>query len=136
LVTYRGSVLGIVNAVDHLWRVSLEPGKESTRVASFGSPPTPSLVPPRATLSSVTQGLSGGRRFQGRQFPYSRADWWSSVVRRSLSCALSLTGGPQGPRDHFPDNSPSALEVRVSPLGGYFRVERHLPYRRVEPSPT
>jgi hypothetical protein len=46
-LSYCGSVPGIVNAIDHLWRVSLGLGEESTRLASsqFVRPPSGSSSP-------------------------------------------------------------------------------------------
>jgi hypothetical protein len=54
--------------------VSLGLGDESTRVASHQSarPIFSSAMP---DLGLIPRGLSEGRRFQGRRFPYSTADW-------------------------------------------------------------
>jgi hypothetical protein len=118
-LSYCGLVQGVVNAVDHLWRGSLMPGKESTQVASLRFARPPFLALTRPTTGSMPQGLFGVGAFKGRWFPYPLVDWWAPVVWRPFPNALSLTSGPQRLGDLFPDNSSRAPDGRVSPLTGF-----------------
>lgn len=90
---YRGSTPVIVYVVGQLWRVSIGPGKGSTRVVSlrFASPPC--LAPPRPTLGSVPQGSSEGGLFHGKRFLPHPTDRWA-LVAKGLFLAALLTGGP------------------------------------------
>jgi hypothetical protein len=61
---YCSSVPSIVNAIDHLWQVSLGPDVESLR---FACPPF--LALPRLTLGLVSRCLSWGRMLLGEIIP-------------------------------------------------------------------
>lgn len=110
LALYCGLMPDIVNTTDHLWRVGLGPDEEYRRVASlsFARPP---LAPPRSTLGSVPRGSWGVALRETVYFPVDR---WSTVVRRSLSRALSVlwSGGPQGPGLFYSTN------ILIGSIGG------------------
>jgi hypothetical protein len=59
---YFGSVSGVVNATGHLWRVSLGPDKESTRVASLR------LARPLSSSTSFDLRLSASMFIRGGCF--------------------------------------------------------------------
>jgi hypothetical protein len=98
-------VSGVVNAVVHLWWLSLGLGEESTQVASLRYARPPFLALLCSTLSLVPRGLFGANtlRVHGSITLLLTGGPGESG---DLSLMPSLTVGPQGPEDLFHDSSP------------------------------
>jgi hypothetical protein len=90
------SVLGVVNAAGHLWRISLWPGTRSTRVVPFRHtcPPLSGSATPNPRLGAL--GFDWGQVRPGLAaclFQLTNGPQRSGA----LSSAHSLAGGSQGP---------------------------------------